>query len=95
MEIHNAKLIGNPIFVDGSYGVINGYIDTETRKNDVPHYLIVNLRHEVIEGSASSLFEARGQCSYFNHQLEAQDTLLKKGETLFAEVGASDKSNWN
>jgi hypothetical protein len=94
--IHNTKIISNgPIYTSGSYGVFIGYLDTETRKNDVPHYLIINLRYDVIESSSANLMDARGQCQYLNQSLEAQELLLQKGELLFPEEAKNDKTSWN
>jgi hypothetical protein len=83
MTIHNVQLLGDPIFNEGTFAVYVGYIDTPERKNDVPHYLIINTRYNVVEGSSASIFEARGHCAYLNAQYEAQEDMITKGVKLF------------
>jgi hypothetical protein len=95
-EIHGVKLLGTgPVFTDGAYSVFVGYIESSGEKRDIPHYLLVNNANSVVEGSSARLFEARGQCSYMAAQLESQEEMIKKGESLFESTTKEEKKNTN
>lgn len=96
MEIKGVVLLGKPVFTVDKYAVIIGYIETVERKSDIPHYLIVNTEHKVVEGSSASLFEARGMCSYTAKQISQQEELIAKGEALFEKEEKGTSGNkWN
>lgn len=97
MEIHNVSLKEKPLFTDGAYSVWVGYIISKGENKDIPHYLILNHINEVVEGSSANFVEARGHCSYLNSQLEAQDELIRKGESLFEreKEKKEDGRSWN
>ena len=98
MEIRNIKLLSSdPVFRDGVYGVFVGYIENDNHLQDIPHYLIINMEHKVVEGSRTVLFEARGECSYLNFQAEKQNELIADGESLFDEepLKAAKDRQWN
>ena len=79
--IHGVVILGEPIYQEGVYQVVVGYL-VNAKNQDVPHYLIINVETSVIEGSSARLFEARSVAAAFNAELKSQDNLIAKGVGL-------------
>lgn len=75
--IKGVVLLSDPIYAEGVYAVVIGYIPTDENK-DIAHYLIINTKYWVVEGSSGRLFEARGLCQAFHKELEQQDSFLAR-----------------
>lgn len=94
MEVKGVNIEGKPLYTEGQYSVYKGWIDDE-KHNDIPHYLIINMETWVVEGSAARLFEARGMCSAFSHELELQNKMLAEGKPLVEPQSRGPKWDLN
>lgn len=90
INIRGVVLQKGPLFSDGPYGVYVGYIESDATK-DIPHYLLVNMENEVIEGSSARLFEIRGMAEVFAKEVSTQNNLIEKHMALVAR----DEPNGN
>lgn len=66
------------------FGVFVGYINNENN-SDIPHYLVINLLHNVIEGSTAKLIDARVLAFVLAKEVKEQDELIAKKEALTRE----------
>lgn len=57
-KVKGVKLIRGPLHVSGPYSVYVGYIENKD-DSDLPHYLVLNSEHIVVEGSTHNFHIAR------------------------------------
>ena len=86
-----------PLYREGDYAVfvarINGAVSD---KPDMDHYLIINTRYNVIEGSSNRIIDARAGAWALSHGLNEQDARINAGLPLVVteeqNVGKRNKS---
>lgn len=76
MKIEGVIIEGDAIYSEGEYSVYVGRMAPEVREGDIAHYLVINDRYKVVEGSSARVFEARGLCHVYNKELDYQNERL-------------------
>jgi hypothetical protein len=72
-----ATNVSGPLFKYKGFEVVVGEL-----KDDLPHYLVLNAKTNVIEGSSHKLVEARLYTCALADETEKQDLLLLEGKSL-------------
>jgi hypothetical protein len=91
------SVTGDPIFQYKGYSIFVGIIENKEGHNDLPHYLIFNDEHGVVEGATNKIAEARMYAVALADANMEQIEKLERGESL-ADRNArktTDKSDWN
>lgn len=71
-----------PVYTDGDYSVYVARIENSEKNDDMDHYLIVNDRYGVIEGSFNRLIEARAGCWALAQAAFEQEQRIHNGQPL-------------
>ena len=71
-----------PLYTDGDYSVYVARIENKDKNDDMDHYLIINDRYGVIEGSFNRLVEARAAAWALAEAVHEQDQRIHNGHPL-------------
>lgn len=71
-----------PMYTDGDYSVYIARIENKDKNDDMDHYLIINDRYGVIEGSFNRLVEARATAWALSEASHEQDQRIHNAQPL-------------
>lgn len=87
-KIKQVNLIQGPVYEAGPYAVYVGHVQNKDN-SDIDHYLIVNTRFNVVEGSSPNFIQGREIADKLFMAESQQD----KGDEVTGEDFGSTRSN--